>query len=196
MREFNPEYNYEDQKNLDYIHIVESYSKYYKTGNLQALNKYEAQVLNNAIKYQAGESILSPWGKNTVLEVELGDFESIFKVVKSLIINPKNLLSLQKHRGREESWRVIKGELTVILNQERITKFAGEKILIAKGDIHCIANLTDEILKIEEVQLGDCREADNIRLCDFNNRPTFPAENPKEMKSVELYKELMKNILE
>ncbi len=55
--------------------------------------------------------IARPWGSYEILSEGEG-----FKV-KSIIVKPKQRLSLQKHQHRSEHWVVVRGTAHVTLNQ-------------------------------------------------------------------------------
>lgn len=98
-----------------------------------------------------------PWGfYKTILLTE----HTQSKIIK---INPKEKLSLQEHKRREEYWVVVEGigNLTIGESFKKISE--GDFIYIPKGCKHRLQNISDEIqLTIVEVQLGDYFEEDDI----------------------------------
>jgi mannose-6-phosphate isomerase-like protein (cupin superfamily) len=115
--------------------------------------------------------------------------------IKEIVLKPHNQLSLQRHRGREEYWVVKDGILTVIIDGQMMDVPAGQAIFIPQGAVHCMNNLTDLPIHVEELQFGICREADNIRLVDATidaqgnpaPRPTYPITTETEFASAKLF---------
>ena len=106
-----------------------------------------------------------PWGDYSVL------FENDNVKVKHIRINPKSKLSYQYHLRRRESWTVIKGELTIILDDLKSFRSYGESIKIPLGSRHRAINETDEIVEFIEVQTGEYfGEDDIIRVEDDYDR--------------------------
>jgi mannose-6-phosphate isomerase len=106
-----------------------------------------------------------PWGTYEVL------LDSPECKVKRITVNPDQKLSYQYHLKRDERWVVVKGHLTVILNDEQINLEYGQHLLIKQGDTHRAWNKTDEIVQFIEVQTGTYfGEDDIIRLEDDYNR--------------------------
>lgn len=97
-----------------------------------------------------------PWGyyKNLLNE---NDF-----LLKKLVINPQEELSLQSHQYREEHWTVAFGEISMILDKSEKTLKIKDSIVIPKGAIHKIINNTNEIAIIIEVQYGHILNENDI----------------------------------
>ena len=104
-----------------------------------------------------------------------GWFETIaqsehFKV-KILHVTPGGQLSLQSHKHRSEHWVVVKGEATVLRNDERFLMQPDDSIFIAVGDKHQLSNEGEDDLEIIEVQTGQSfDESDITRFEDKYNR--------------------------
>ena len=165
---WNPHYDFTHEDNLREIAKVESYRL--------ELDKSD---------YTSGQNVASPWGSNEVLKA--GQENGIDVCIKRITVLPGFMLSLQRHRGREELWDVKEGSLTVILDGKRYDVPAGQSISMHRGSVHCMINSTDKPVTVIETQSGICREDDNIRLIDFNNRPTYPLTNQLEYMSALLY---------
>jgi mannose-6-phosphate isomerase len=92
--------------------------------------------------------------------------------VKRIGVHPGKQLSLQKHAQRAEHWVVVRGTAIVTLGQpdgslHEITLQIGQHCDIAIGQIHRLANRTNEPVEIVEVQLGSYLGEDDItRLAD------------------------------
>ena len=100
--------------------------------------------------------VVCPWGDYTIL------FENENVKVKHIRINPDSKLSYQYHLKRREVWTVISGELTIILDDEKVFRSYGETIKIPLGSKHRAINETDEIVEFIEVQTGDYFGEDDI----------------------------------
>lgn len=174
-REWNPHYDFSDPANLREIEAVESYD-----------------IAADPARYAPGDVIDSPWGSNQVLTVTAED--GMETCVKKIVVRPGFMLSLQRHRGREELWAVEEGVLTAISNGERYDIPAGRAITLPKGAVHCMINASDAPVTVVETQKGLCREKDNIRLLDFNNRPTYPLTTETEYRSAILYAKIQSDI--
>jgi mannose-6-phosphate isomerase-like protein (cupin superfamily) len=168
---YNPHYDFQNPANRKEIDVVDSYD-----------------IHSDAADYTSGDVIESPWGSNQVLESKKENGVEI--CIKKITVKPGYMLSLQRHRGREELWAVEEGVLTVISNGERHDVPAGESITLPKGAVHCMINSSHAPVTVIETQTGICREKDNIRLLDFNNRPTYPLTTENEFKSAKLYAQI------
>lgn len=173
--EWNGHYDFDDAANIAEIANVESYD-----------------LLKDASLYADGDVIESPWGRNRVLTLTKEGGEDV--CVKEITVNPGYMLSLQRHRGRAELWEVQEGTLGVICNGEYLELSAGQSQAIPKGAVHCMMNPTREPVTVREVQRGICREKDNVRLADVNNRPLYPLVSEEEHASFKLYETLRKRM--
>jgi len=207
----NPHYDFQNPANL--AEIVKQ-DKFHEEGALMQMTPY---------KRGGGSIIDSPWGSNQSLDCDEADSKTVQKYlakfglsfdqlmnanashggraepveycVKDLVVWPGNQLSLQKHQGREEFWIVKSGLLTVIVDSQRIDVAAGQGIFIPKGSVHCMNNCTDENVVVEELQLGICREEDNVRLLDATRdehgnpkpRATYPITTKNEFVSAQIF---------
>ena len=106
-----------------------------------------------------------PWGTYEVL------LDTEYCKVKRIIVKPHNRLSYQYHNKRREQWTVVKGNLTIILDDEKIFRTAGESVHIPLGARHRAWNETDEEIIFIEVQTGSYfGEDDIIRIEDDYKR--------------------------
>ena len=190
----NPGYDWENSDNQACIEEVKAYDSAFVAGDEEYLKAAERKALKGAEGYAIGVNVESPWGENKVLSVEHENGQDV--VVKEIKVKPGFMLSLQRHRGRLEKWEVKSGTLTVISDGERYEVLAGQSIELPKGNVHCMNNIGDEPVTVIETQIGFCREADNVRLVDFNGRPTFPLATLTEMKSAKLYAQIHAEIEE
>ena len=120
----------------------------------------------NKLKYFNKKNIFyRPWGKYTNL------FNGKNFLIKEIHVNPKGILSLQKHFYRSEHWVIIKGKPLINLNKKIIFKKENETIFIPKGSVHRISNPNNKPVKIIEAQLGSIlKETDIVRFEDVYGR--------------------------
>ena len=117
------------------------------------------------ITYKRGDADDRPWGRWEVLDV--GDRH----IVKRITVLPGKTLSLQRHQFRDEHWTIVQGTGTVTLDDEEFEKSYNEAVFIKRGQIHRIANKTDDVVEFIEVQTGtQLREDDIERLEDAYGR--------------------------
>jgi len=102
-----------------------------------------------------------PWGYYRVLHDVAGT------KVKELTVEPGQRLSMQRHQQRAEHWFVSEGTATVYtIDRKSDAELLGEfgthqHIHIDRGEWHQLCNLTDEPLRVVEIQYGDsCVEND------------------------------------
>ena len=109
--------------------------------------------------------ISKPWGKYIILS------QGFNYIVKKIIIEPNQQLSLQLHNNRSEHWTVINGECLVILggDEPRLLK-SNEHIYIPKKVKHRIINQSEDMAEILEIQYGLCDEEDIVRFEDNYGR--------------------------
>jgi mannose-6-phosphate isomerase len=106
-----------------------------------------------------------PWGKFEVL-LDASDVK-----VKRITVNPGQRLSYQYHEKRREVWTVVKGMLTIVLEDEKLFRGKGQSIKIPLGDKHRAWNETESPVVFIEVQTGTYfGEDDIIRIKDDYKR--------------------------
>ena len=109
-----------------------------------------------AITYKVGEQGERPWGKWEVLAVGEG------YIVKRIIVNPRQKLSLQSHEHRAEHWVIATGTGTVTLDDKIIEAPQDTHIYIKKQQKHRMENATDTPMIFIEVQAGDTLDENDI----------------------------------
>jgi mannose-6-phosphate isomerase len=97
-----------------------------------------------------------PWGHYEVL------LDTPECKVKKITVSPGQRLSYQYHHKRKENWTVVKGNLTIILDDEKVFRSPGESIKIGLGNKHRAWNETDEVVQFIEVQTGTYFGEDDI----------------------------------
>ena len=106
----------------------------------------------------AGErrEVRKPWGAYKVLDEGSG------YQVKWLDVIPGQRLSLQSHRYRSEHWTVVSGTATVTIDDATTVLSTGQDIYIPFQARHRVANESDGMLRIIEVQTGSYLGEDDI----------------------------------
>ena len=104
------------------------------------------------------------WGSFNILLDEQG-----YKV-KKITVKPNQRLSLQLHTGRDEYWTIVKGVGWMHVAGKEYDVEVGDVVQIPKYQTHRIENNLTEDLVFIEVQLGDCKEDDIIRIEDDYGR--------------------------
>lgn len=125
-------------------------------------------------KIQSSSDLTSKF-QNYVENRPWGSFENLKKdinfLVKKLIINPGEKLSLQFHDFRSEKWTIVKGEGLIRIGKKEINAKFGDNFSIEPKEIHSIENTGKTLLEIIEVQLGEfLSEEDITRLEDKYER--------------------------
>jgi mannose-1-phosphate guanylyltransferase/mannose-6-phosphate isomerase len=94
-------------------------------------------------------------------------------LVKRIVVNPGQQLSLQKHHHRSEHWVVVRGTGEVIIGNEVRSLHENESTFIPLGAMHRIKNPGHIPLELIEVAVGSYLEEDDIvRIEDMYNRST------------------------
>ncbi len=110
------------------------------------------------VLYDEGTSETRHWGKYDVLVVG-EDY-----VVKKITVLPHKSLSLQSHEYRDELWIVVKGKALFVVEDEQFEAEQNQTCIIKRQQKHRMANQTDEVVEVIEVQTGDrLDEKDIIR---------------------------------
>ncbi len=99
---------------------------------------------------------IRPWGWYEVI------LDNPQTKVKLITVKPNSRLSYQYHNKRQEQWTVISGNLTIVLDDEKVFRNKGESITIPLGAKHRAWNETDEPVIFIEVQTGTYFGEDDI----------------------------------
>ena len=120
----------------------------------------------NKLKYyKKKNTFYRPWGRYVNL------FEGKGFLVKEIHVNPKGILSLQKHYHRSEYWMITQGYPKITLNKKIFYKKPKESIFIPLGAVHRIENSFKKPVKIIEIQVGSIlKENDIVRYKDIYGR--------------------------
>lgn len=147
----------------------------------------------SAQNYKIGDSDQRPWGNYVVTMVGALPGGQQF-CTKRITLNPYSILSLQSHELRHETWTVISGQLTVIIDEQRLTLAEGDSVDVPLRAIHTMANLSAEPCIVHEVQEGQCIESDIMRYSDANGRPTERIASLRTAGSFAHYADLIKEL--
>lgn len=89
--------------------------------------------------------------------------------VKIITVNPNQKLSLQRHKKREEFWKIISGEgFATVLSERKLVK-TGDTVFIPRHAEHRMES-GDTTLIFLEIAFGEFDEADIERLEDVYGR--------------------------
>jgi len=113
-----------------------------------------------SVAYHVGEHDLRPWGSWEVLD------HGWSYVVKRLVVQPGQRLSLQRHRGRQEHWVVVEGIAKVTVDGEERTVGENESVFIPLRAWHRLENPGVTPLTVIEVGYGDDLREDDIERKD------------------------------
>ena len=121
------------------------------------------------------EFVSRPWGSYQVYDKNNShnNLDRSNYVVKKLIVNPGNRVSLQYHTHRTEHWFVVGGSGIATVNDTNIQVTSGSSIDVPCGAIHRLAaDVNSEgPLVVIEVQTGDIISEDDIcRISDDYGR--------------------------
>ena len=123
-----------------------------------------------------------PWGHFKVLK------DNKRCKVKEIVVKPGQRLSYQYHIHRAEIWIITRGELTIILDDEKVFRKYGESIKIPRGSMHRAWNETKKEVRFIEVQTGTYfGEDDIVRMNDDYDRITNMPLPPDGWESTEDY---------
>jgi len=136
----------------------------------------EGAQMVEAVVYEKGKESAPDltWGHWIVIEHPVKDKKTgnAIECQKHITVNPKNSLSLQIHKGREEIYTGLEGVSKVCVNGEIFDLGKGDKVFLPRGCLHFSWNDTDEKTKFHEIQRGPlCDENDIKRACDRLKAP-------------------------
>lgn len=85
--------------------------------------------------------------------------------VKKVTLLPGKSFNSHKHNFRSEHWSIVKGVATVSIEGSTKEYYPNSSIFVPAGQVHCIANNTDQEIIIIEVSIGaDIKEEDTVSL--------------------------------
>ncbi|URQ68414.1 sugar phosphate nucleotidyltransferase [SAR86 cluster bacterium] len=139
-------------------------------GSWHSLSTLQKQPEHGLTLYAEGDypRIEKPWGYYEIL------FETEFSKVKILSVDPGQMLSMQMHEHRSETWYVTQGIATVTKGDTKLELYSGENVVIEQRERHRVQNFCNEVLEIIEIQTGTYfGEDDIVRFEDKYGRKDF-----------------------
>lgn len=116
-------------------------------------------------EWEFHREVYRPWGKYD--SIDHGEHYQ----VKRITVNPGAKLSVQKHQYRSEHWVVVSGLARVTNGDNTFLLAENESTFIAKGAIHSLENIGDQLLELIEIQTGTYLGEDDIfRFSDIYGR--------------------------
>ena len=143
--------------------------------------------------YRIGDEDNRPWGHYVVTGVGITTKGEEY-CKKVITVKPWQVLSLQSHKLRRETWTVKRGTLTALTDGRRLELSPHESLHIPAGSIHCMANMDVDDCIVEEVQEGICREEDIKRYMDVYHRGTETSDSPEAAESFSAYRAILIDI--
>lgn len=110
----------------------------------------------NVQELKLNKKVHRPWGHYTSI------MRGETWLVKRLVINPMESLSLQMHKHRSENWVIVKGIAKVEIENNVSFLNVNESTYVPIGAKHRLSNPNKETLIIIEVQSGTYLEEDDI----------------------------------
>ena len=139
-------------------------------GSWHSLSNLQKQPEHGLTLYTDGDypRTEKPWGYFEIL------FETEFSKVKILSVDPGQMLSMQMHEHRSETWYVTQGIATVTKGDIKLELYPGENVVIDQNERHRVQNFGNEVLEIIEIQTGTYfGEDDIVRFEDMYGRKDF-----------------------
>jgi mannose-1-phosphate guanylyltransferase/mannose-6-phosphate isomerase-like protein (cupin superfamily) len=139
-------------------------------GSWHTLSNLQKDPAHGLSFYAEGDYLRTekPWGYFEVL------FESESFKVKILSVDPGQMLSMQMHEHRSETWYVTQGIATVTKGDLTFELNPGESVEIVQKEKHRVKNFGSEVLEIIEIQTGTYfGEDDIVRFEDIYGRTDF-----------------------
>ena len=139
-------------------------------GSWHSLSNLQKQPEHGLTLYTEGDypRTEKPWGYFEIL------FETELSKVKILSVDPGQMLSMQMHEHRSETWYVTQGIATVTKGDTKLELYPGENIVIEQKERHRVQNFCNEVLEIIEIQTGTYfGEDDIVRFEDKYGRKDF-----------------------
>lgn len=117
-------------------------------------------------KIQSSSYLVVDYLNNNTVSKQWGHYLTIYYdkniKIKLLYIQPYSNISLQKHLKRDEIWLILKGEAFIKIGDNEQSCPEKEILFIERNTLHKITNRTDDILIIQETQIGGSNFEDDI----------------------------------
>ena len=128
-------------------------------------NKESLKSMKELIR-ELEDQNLEELASNNKVHRPWGSYTSIMKgetwLVKRLVINPMESLSLQMHKYRSENWVIVKGVAKVEIENKVSFLNVNESTYVPIGAKHRLSNPNNETLVLIEVQSGTYLGEDDI----------------------------------
>ena len=89
--------------------------------------------------------------------------------VKIITVNAGEAFSLQKHKGRDEWWKILGGDGKIILDGAEKEIKAGDEYFVPRGTEHRVVAGKSAVVFLE-ISFGDFDENDIVRVEDCYGR--------------------------
>ena len=113
-------------------------------------------IESNFKEAKENKKVYRPWG------FYISTMEDKNWKVKLISVNPKESLSLQKHKFRSEHWVVVSGEAELEINNKKYHLSINESSYIPIGAKHRLSNPGTNPLLLVEIQSGSYLGEDDI----------------------------------
>ena len=125
--------------------------------SLKSMKELISELANqNLEELTSKQKVHRPWGNYTTI------MRGETWLVKKLVINPMESLSLQMHKHRSENWVIVKGVAKVEIENKVSFLNVNESTYVPIGAKHRLSNPEKETLVLIEVQSGAYLGEDDI----------------------------------
>lgn len=131
---------------------------------------YEAMIADDCPSTRSAIK-RAPWGYSKTIK------SNDHFAAKEVVINPRQKTARQIHNHRSEHWVVLEGQATFIIDGQEFSLSEGQSIAAMPGVQHAIENRSDGNVKVFEVQSGDVKEDDVLRVYNNNHRQALNKNN-------------------
>src|SRR3989338_3518344 len=126
-------------------------------------------------KIESSSRLISEASGRNIVQKPWGSYLDFIRekdsIVKEITVFPGKRLSLQSHNKRQEYWMVFQGNGSAIVGDKEIELSKGSFVFVDMGKAHRIINNSLDVLRVVEVQIGECSEDDIVRYeDDFGRR--------------------------
>ena len=156
----------DEEINVKYSIDISSHIVIYEPYMYESFKKENLDPIRFSKKYNVPNGYINTLAKWYSIKFTYPDYNLIF-------IKPKIGISIQTHKFRSETWKVLKGK-PIIINGNKVHYFVenGTEFLNAKMTYHSVINPNnnpEQFVIIEEKWSGEFDEEDIIRAFNPNN---------------------------
>ena len=156
----------DEEINVKYSIDISSHMVIYEPYIYESFKKEILNLIRFSKKYNVPDGYIDTLAKWYSIKFTYPDYNLIF-------IKPKIGISIQTHKFRSETWKVLKGK-PIIINGNKVHYFVenGTEFLNAKMTYHSVINPNnnpEQFVLIEEKWSGEFDEEDIIRAFNPNN---------------------------